>query len=140
MSENSDDIGADDSEKLRKVLSKAKCPANIEPTSFTLRRLGQVNPERGGRPLHIICDTQKSRDAIVATAKELKNAGAAYSRIYIKKDQHPVVRKEVGRLRKKAKDEMSKAENTGANILYDAKNRVVTRDGVIIDRFTPKFF
>ena len=35
---------------------------------------------------------------------------------------------------------MNKAENTGANILYDAKNRVVTRDGVIIDRFTPKFF
>ena len=35
LSENSDDIGADDTEKLRKVLSKAKCPANIEPTSFT---------------------------------------------------------------------------------------------------------
>ena len=60
--------------------------------------------------------------------------------MYIKKDIHPVVRKEIGRLRKKAKDEKAKAENVGATIVFDAKNRTVTRNGVIIDRFTPKFF
>ena len=68
------------------------------------------------------------------------NAGQLYSRVYIKKDIHPVVRKEIGRLRKKVRDENAKAENDGVNIVYDAKNRIVTRNGVIIDRFTPKFF
>ena len=51
-----------------------------------------------------------------------------------------MVRKEIGRLKKKVKDENDKAENVGVDILYDAKNRVITRNGTIIDRFTPKFF
>ena len=63
-----------------------------------------------------------------------------YSRVYIKKDTHPVVRKEIGRLRQKERDEKNKAENTNVEIKYDAKNRVLTRDGIIIDRFTPTFF
>ena len=86
------------------------------------------------------CSTQKQRDAIVATAKELNNAGETYSRIYIKKDIHPAVRKELGRLRKVAKDENEKAENSGCTIVFDHKNRVVTRDNVVIDRFMPKYF
>ena len=107
-------------------------------SNFTLLGLGQPNDR--GRFLHVICDTQQQRDAIITTAKELMNAGNLYSRVYIKKDIHPVVRKEIGRLRKKAKDEKAKAENVGATIVFDAKNRTVTRNGVIIDRFTPKFF
>ena len=140
LSEVADNVGADDAEKLRTFLTKAKCPSTIDPAGYTVRRLGQPNPDRGGRPLHVICETQKQRDAIIATAKELKNAGTSFSRVYIKKDQHPVVRKEIGRLRKKAKDEAGLAENTGTIVVYDPKNRIVTRDGVIIDCFTPKFF
>ena len=86
------------------------------------------------------CTTQKQRDAIVAVAKELNKAGERYSRIYIKKDIHPAVRKELGRLRKVAKEENEKAANQGHKIEYDHKNRVVTRDGIVIDRFLPKFF
>ena len=90
--------------------------------------------------MHVICDSKPQRDAIIAKAKELNNAGPSYSRVYIKKDIHPVVRKEIGRLRKRVKDEKAKSENEAANIVYDAKNRTVTRNGIIIDRFTPKFF
>ena len=82
----------------------------------------------------------QQRDTIIATSKELKDAGPAYSRVYINKDIHPVVRREIGRLKKLTKDEKNKSENVGVNITYDAKNRVVKREGVIIDRFTPKFF
>ena len=84
--------------------------------------------------------TPQIRNTIVAASKQLKEAGELYTKIYINKDIHPVVRREIGRLKKKVKDENAKSENTGINILYDAKNRTVTRNGVIIDRFTPKFF
>ena len=90
--------------------------------------------------MHVTLNTPQQRDTIIATSKELKNAGPTYSRVYINKDIHPVVRREVGRLKKLAKDENNKSENSGVNITYDAKNRVVKRDNVIIDRFTPKFF
>ena len=126
---------------LPRTLIKAKCPETIDSYTFALRRLGQPNPNfPRGRFLHVTVTTAQQRDTIIATAKELKNAGPAFSSVYINKDTHPVVRKELGRLKKKVKDEKDKSENVGATILYDAKNRTVTRNGVIIDRFTPKFF
>ena len=86
------------------------------------------------------CETQQQRDAIIATAKELKNAGEKFKSIYIKKDVHPAVRKEIGRLRKREKDEKAKSENAAVTIAYDPKNRVLLRNYIAIDRFSPKFF
>ena len=77
---------------------------------------------------------------ICSTANELKSAGEMFRSVYIKTDIHPAVRKELGRLRKRAYDEKDKPDNVGANIVYDHKNRVVTRNDVVIDRFYPKFF
>ena len=139
MSENADNTGADDVEKLRNVLNAAGCPTTIDPSTFTLRRLGQANPTRP-RPVHITVELPQQRDIVIEKAKNLKNAGESYSRIYIKKDIHPTVRKEIGRLKKREREEKNKAENAGVNISYDPKNRVLLRDGNIIDRFTPKFF
>ena len=71
-------------------------------------------------------------------AKNLKEE-AGYSQIYIKKDIHPCVRKETERIMKKVKEEKQKPGNTGVDIKFDWKNRVIIRDGVIIDRFRPSF-
>ena len=139
LREVADDVGRDDPEKLQMVLNKAKCPSDIDASSFALCRLGQPN-EHQKRPLLVICNSQQQRGKIIQTASELKRAGETYTRIYIKKDIHPTVRKEIGRLRKRAKEEEEKSANTGTIIAYDPKNRVVTRDGVVIDRFSPKFF
>ena len=84
--------------------------------------------------------SQKQRDTILYTAKELRNAGESYSKVYINKDIHPAVRKEIGRLKKKAKEESGKSENSESVIIYDPKNRVVKKNDSIIDRFTPRFF
>ena len=139
LSESSNDIGSTDNEKLRNVLSTANCPADIDPSRLAIRRLGQPNSTRP-RPLHVTLNNQQQRDAVIGVAKNLKNAGATYSQVYIKKDIHPVVRKEIGRLIKREKEEREKAENVTANIEYDRKNRVLLRNGIVIDRFTPKFF
>ena len=141
LPEEADDIGSNDDEKIKSVLEKAKCPESIDPSSFVLRRLGQPNPSfTRGRFLHVTVPTPQIRDSIIAASKELRNADEPYTRVYINKDIHPVVRKEIGRLKKKVKDEKAIPENQGVEIVYDAKKRTVTRNGTIIDRFSPKFF
>ena len=92
------------------------------------------------RPILLVVENQERRNAILDKAKNLKGAGPPFSNIYIKKDIHPAVRKELGRLRRREKEERDKPENQGTNIKYDAKERVLLRDGVIIDRYTPNFF
>lgn len=62
------------------------------------------------------------------------------ARVYLKKDVHPAIRKEQTRLRNREKQEKGKPCNAASNISYDWKNRVLVRDGVVIDRFSPMFF
>ena len=139
LSETADDRGANDSEKLTNVLSAANCPGSVNSSNYTLRRLGEQNENRP-RPLLVTVDAPLQRDLVIEHAKNLRNAGALYSRIYINKDIHPVVRKEIGRLRKREKDEKAKPENARIDIKYDSKNRVLLKENIIIDRFSPKYF
>ena len=44
------------------------------------------------------------------------------------------------RLRAREREEKEKPDNAGVNIVYDWKRRVLLRDGVIIDRYSPRFF
>ena len=62
-----------------------------------------------------------------------------YSNIYIKKDVHPTIRVEQNRLRIKLREQKDLAENRGIEIKYDFKTRLMTRNGVVIDRFNPHF-
>ena len=63
-----------------------------------------------------------------------------YKKIFLKKDTHPIVRKEINRLKKREFDEKRSPANEQVTIEYDWQNRVLRRDGVIIDRFMPRFF
>ena len=90
--------------------------------------------------LHIILNSQQERDTILHTAKELRNAGESYSNVYINKDIHPAVRKEIGRLKKKAKEESGKSENSESVIIYDPKNQVVKKMTVSLTDSLPDSF
>ena len=79
------------------------------------------------------------REVIIEHARNLKRAGDSYLHVFIKKDIHPIVRKEIGRLRKREKDENNKAKSTGHTIKYDPKMRVLLRDNIVIDRFKSTF-
>ena len=84
--------------------------------------------------------SSKDRDAVVASGKALKGKGDCFNRIYLKKDTHPVIRKETNRLRTRETEEQNKPTNEGVAIKYDWENRVLLRDGVVIDRFASRFF
>lgn len=134
-----EDDGGNDPEKIKALLDKAGYQENYEIENWDLKRLGEFNASRK-RPILLVVENQERRNAILDKAKNLKGAGPPFSNIYIKKDIHPAVRKELGRLRRREKEERDKPENQGTNIKYDAKERVLLRDGVIIDRYTPNFF
>ncbi len=106
------------------------------------KRLGAAG-EGKKRPLLVRLSDKKKRDSIVENSKALKafqgDDKEVIQQVYVKKDIHPALRKEYDRLRKVLRLERTKAENEGTNISYDSRRRVVTRDGLVIDRFNPNF-
>ena len=136
-SENETDLAV--KEKVKDILQVAQYSEPFNTEEWEVRRLGQEN-ERRKRPILVKVRDQKQRDNIIAVARNLKDAGDNFSRVYIKKDIHPCTRKEIARLRKREREEKEKAANTGTVIEYDWKNRVLLRDGLVIDRFFPRFF
>ena len=140
VSEDADDLGADDATKVASVLRAAAC--DIDVSGIPVKRLGQPN-DRKRRPLLLILRNGADRDAIVSSGRKLKegaNVGTPYAKVYLKKDVHPAVRKEHARLHEREEEEKKKPCNIGINIVYDWKQRVLLRDDVVIDRFFPKFF
>lgn len=90
------------------------------------------------RHLLIVVVDKKVRDIILTKARNLKSASHQLSKVYMKKDTHPAVRRECARLRKREREKKEKPKNAGVNITYDWKDRVLLKDGVIIDRFSPQ--
>ena len=138
IQEGSTDLGSDDIEKVKKVIEKTKLNNAGDMDNLQVRRLGAERDDSKPRPLFVSVETHKLRKDILLHAKNLKDE-AGCSRIYIKKDIHPCVRKERDRLLKREKEEKQNPANEGINIKYDWDGRVLRRDGVIIDRYRPSF-
>ncbi len=62
------------------------------------------------------------------------------SKIYVKKDTHPGIRKEKGRIRASEKREKEKPENKGCEVKYDRASRTLTVDDTIVGCYNPTFF
>ena len=139
LNEDADEAGSTDVDKVKAVLHAAGYHDSFDIMEWEIRRLGQEN-ERKKRPMHVTVTSQQQRDSILRVAKNLKQAAGVMARVYMKKDVHPAVRKEQARLRTREREEKEKPANTGTNIRYDWKNRVLLRDDVVIDRFSPAFF
>ena len=59
--------------------------------------------------------------------------------MFIKKDQHPFVRREWGRLHAVMKEEKAKPENASCTINIDPKTCGVLKDGIVIDQWRMSF-
>lgn len=101
-------------------------------------RLGKTASTRA-RPLKVILKNRQDRDSVLASSKLLKNKKPPLNKVYVKKDVHPMVRKEFSRLRRVQREEQEKAENQGKSVKYDAETRCVLVDGIVIDKFRPAF-
>ena len=137
--------GADtDDEKVKKVMSSME----LEDVGVkSVERLGVLRPAGKtptGRPhqraVKVVLKNQSDRQRVLENAKKLKQAGDTMQRVYVKKDVHPLVRKELSRLREVEKRERDKPENQGRNVRYDYKERKVYVDNVVVDSYQGSFF
>ena len=142
LRENSDAFGENDKEKVAKILENIG--ASVDPERVKSRRLGKLDESREmqKRTLLMSLPDKETRDDILTKAKELKKYKGVeqqqISKVYLKKDVHPMWRKEKERLQKVVRDEKKKAINAGVEIKYDHKRRAVLRDGQVIDKFQPQ--
>ena len=126
----------EDEGKLTKLLQVMQ-RENVHIREF--QRLGRADPGKN-RVILAKLRSKEDRDRLLDNSAKLKAAGGCFARIYVKKDVHPLVRKELERLRHVERREKEKPENQGLNVFYNAATREVIVDGVVIDSFKPSFF
>lgn len=122
--------------KLGKIWDKMDEPLNI----VSSQRLGRAVPGGRKRPILVTLASKQVRDELLKKTRRLKEAGAPYDYIFVKKDVHPAIRNEWKRLRDAEAAEKAKPENTGCVIRLDTKERKLYRDEVIIDSWRPAPF
>lgn len=113
-----------------------------------VQRLGNRREEDGDepvihkRPLLVTVNHVGMRNTVLKNANKLKNEaeGSKFYKIFIKADELPAVRKEMNRLYQVYKTERDKPENIGFEVKLNRKERTVTRNGQVIDKFTLKSF
>ena len=90
------------------------------------------------RPLLVSLNTANDVRAVLLKTNKLKN-NADFCNIYVKRDEHPLVRQEWKRLRAVARKEKAAPINQGCVIKVDYQKKAVTRDGEIIQEFVSPF-
>ena len=140
VKEEADSLGRTDEEKVKSIIEAAGYTDTINPETWTVRRLGQPD-DRRKRTLHVQVENQGQRNAILrmAMARNLKEKGDKFTRVFIKKDIHPASRREMMRLKNRQREEKEKPDNQGVQIEYDWHDRVLLRDGVVINKYFPNF-
>ena len=138
VSETSDELGDDDTSRVKNIIEKTSAMAAEDVGETSVKRLGDEIRNGRARPLLVMLEDHAKQWKVLQNTKNLKDV-TGYSNIYIKKDIHPTINYELNRLRRREKELKEDPANRGVNIQYDYKARVITRDGIVIDRFNPSF-
>ena len=138
MTKNGQEINNDD-DKCKLILEAIGKPEIVIKSAQRLGKPLQAN-STFKRPIKVTLAQPSERKQVLEKAKSLKEAGDQFSGIYVKKDFHPMVRKELNRLRQVTKEEREKPENQGKTVRYDHETRKVLIDGNVIDHFRMAFF
>lgn len=125
-----------DQGKLQKVWNKI---GEVPEVKFC-RRLGRGEPGARRWPILVTLPSREARDEVLANTRRLKEAGAPYERVFVKKDVHPSVRNEWKRLRDVEAAEKGRPENVGCVVRLDTRERKVYRDNVVIGSWQPAPF
>ena len=135
----SEDQNLQDAENDRDKCNIIFQKIEVKNLHYELRRIGKAAEGRS-RPILITLRSAKDREDVLGKTRKLKQAGDEFKKIYVKKDQHPAVRKEWKRLFDAKREEEGKPENVGVTITMDTKQRVLRRNNIVIDRWKPSFF
>ena len=123
-----------DQAKVRRVLEAAG--ADVEVRS--VRRLGAVAQADKSRPILVSVSSRDQRDSTLEKAKVLKNKSLPFQKIFVKKDVHPTVRQEWGRLHEAERRE--KLADKHADIKINYRERKLYKNGEVIDQWSVQGF
>ena len=101
-----------------------------------IKRLG-TKAENSRRPILVTVASKKIRDDLVKKARTSKSQ--LLKDIRVKRDTHPSIRREWGRLHGVKMEEERKPENAAKTIAIDYKKRQVTCDNAVIASWNPVF-
>ena len=124
-----------DVEKVQKVFEAIERSA-VEVDECV--RLGKTQVNRP-RIVRLKLKNPQDRMSVLQNSKLLKNKNLPFNKVYLKKDVHPMVRKEFNRLKQAERKEKEKPENEGRNVVYDAASRCILVDDVVVDKFRMSF-
>ena len=128
----------DDEEKFLAILDVIGVK-RVDVAIESVERLGQINEEEvdKNRPLKITLGKRSMRDIILKNSKNLKDQpeGSEFKKVFLKRDQHPEVRKEEKRLYEVFKAEKKKPENAEKEVIFNRRSRIVTVNNEEVDRF-----
>ena len=135
-SHGQDVVIKEDQEKVESIL---QIMGHGGITLKEIQRLGNPSSIRN-RVLLVSTESKSVRDQVIRATSVLKEAGRGHEKVYVKKDIHPLIRKEFNRLKDVEKREKEKPENQGLDVRYDGSRREVIVDGKVVDYFRPMFF
>jgi len=139
MTNNDGTIADTDHEKIQMVMTEI---GHQTADIAAIQRLGkqQPGPTPRPRPIKVELKYANKRGDILRDTNKLKSAGEMMKKIYVRKDTHPGITREIKRLKDVEKREKERPENQGRNVKYDWKERCVMVDSTIVGRFQPTFF
>ena len=140
VDENPAERAVSEKDKVSLILKKVEQKESVNIVEVT--RLGK---KQGGnnsrpRPLKVVTNNPQERKLVLDSTIKLKHAGQSFSKIFVKKDLHPIVCRELNRLRAVIREEKNKHENAGKSVVYDRETRCLKVDGIVVDRFKMFFF
>jgi hypothetical protein len=129
--------GNSDMETVQNLLATAKGKSGELEPIVSLSRLGTKQAGTTRAILVVLPSNEKRNEAVEAARR---NQDPALRGIRIKRDCHPAVRAEWGRLFKVKEEEEKKPSNAGRQITIDIKKRQVLSNGVVIDSWCQQLF
>lgn len=122
-----------DGEKVGAIV--ASCGMALDPSQLiSVRRLGSPNANNDKpRPVKVAF-AQRSYPKMIMEKKSGLQGITALKKVSIRKDTHPLVRKEWSRLNTALKAAKERPENQGKTV--EVKNGILFVDGIQIDKYT----
>ena len=122
-----------DTEKVKVLIDSIAGNENFDVENWQISRIGQVR-QGSTRAMKVVTTSAEERDKVLPLSSKLKSLPEPWSKVYVKKDLHPVYSKENQRIRKKRYDLQTQFTNNNEQREVKIVNGQLQVDGVTVDR------
>ena len=122
-----------DVDKVKVLIDSIAGNEHFDVENWQISRIGQVR-EGSTRAMKVTTTSTEERDKVLPLSSKLKTQPEPWSKIYIKKDLHPVYSKENQRIRKKRYDLQTQFTNNNEQRKVEIVKGQLQVDGVTVDR------